>query len=138
MPSRRSLEALALESRQSGIDAQGRHFRSLEALALESRQSHERPDLFFSSSLEALALESRQSHLRQAQRCPASLEALALESRQSRETIPDGVALGSCRLIFIFLRPLIKTTYPPAERLRCSLGRQPIHFLKVLLKTKGF
>jgi len=23
-------------------------------------------------------------------------------------------------------------------RLRCSLGRQPIHFLKVLLKTKGF
>ena len=23
-------------------------------------------------------------------------------------------------------------------RERCSLGRQPIHFLKVLLKTKGF
>lgn len=31
----------------------------------------------------------------------------------------------------------IITDYPPI-RLRCSLGRQPIHFLKVLLKTKGF
>jgi len=28
------------------------------------------------------------------------------------------------------------TNHPPI-RLRCSLGRQPIHALKVLLKTKG-
>lgn len=27
--------------------------------------------------------------------------------------------------------------YEPIRE-RCSLGRQPIHFLKVLLKTKGF